>query len=373
MTPRRGRAVPPERIDQVIPTIVEHDAVSNHTFEAQRILQKMGFVSEIYAQVIGPGCDGRVRPLAELPSYEDGRQWVLYQHSIGSPAAEVVACHPGVRLIDYHNITPAELVEQWVPQLGPETRLGRAQLRMLAPLVEAAFADSRFNAAELEAAGYRQVRVAPLLIDEGNLKAPADEAVLSRLRAAKSCGGADWLFVGQLAPHKAQHDVVKAFAAFRHCFDPNARLHLVGREMGNAYRDALSAFVDAIGLGTAVELTGSVSTAALAAYYETADVFVCCSDHEGFCAPIIEAMQRGVPVVAYAAAAVTETVAEAGVLLSDKAPAVVAAAVDEVIRGSGVRKLLVEAGRRQASRYGLEQARRAFQDAIDASIAGMPR
>ena len=57
----------PSRIDQVIPTIIERDAVSGHTREAQRVLRSMGFESEIYAQNIGPGLPGKVRPISELP------------------------------------------------------------------------------------------------------------------------------------------------------------------------------------------------------------------------------------------------------------------------------------------------------------------
>ena len=64
--------------------------------------------------------------------------------------------------------------------------------------------------------------------------------------------------------------------------------------MGSVYLDALRRFVGALGLADAVEFPGSVPVGTLAAYYATADVFVCLSDHEGFCAPIVEAMsQRG--------------------------------------------------------------------------------
>lgn len=359
----------PERIDQVIPAIVEHDAVSNHTFEAQRLLREMGFASDIFARVVGPGCDGRVRPLDALPELDGDRQWLLYQSSIGSPAAEVFARHPGRKLLDYHNITPAELVERWLPPLGDEARLGRQQLARLAPLVSYAFADSVFNASELDAAGFAPTRVVPVLVERGNLEDAPDAAVLARLAAGKRAGGADWLFVGQVAPHKAQHDVVKAFACYQKAYDPHARLHLVGREMGSAYRDAVRRFVDGLGLAGTVELTGSVPTSVLAAYYASADVFVCCSDHEGFCAPVLEAMHRSVPVVAYAAAALPETIGDGGLLLDAKDPALVAAAVRQVLADPRTRETLVAAGAAQAARYTLESARTAFRDAIGEAVA----
>lgn len=359
----------PERIDQVIPAIVEHDAVSNHTFEAQRLLVEMGFESEIFARIVGPGCVGRVRPIDELPDLGEKRQWLLYQSSIGSPAAEVFARHRGRKLIDYHNITPAELVERWIPPLGEEARLGRRQLTELAPLVVAGFADSAYNATELDHAGVARTRVVPVLVETANVEAAPDPAVLARLITAKGGGGSDWLFVGQLAPHKAQHDVVKALACYRAAYDPAARLHLVGREMGSAYRDALQRYVASLGLAAAVELPGSVPAAALAAYYAAADVFVCCSDHEGFCAPVVEAMHRRVPVVANDVAALPETVGEGGLLLDAKDPVLVAAAVHEVLTTPGAREALVEAGQSQAARYSLEASRAAFRDGIREALA----
>ncbi|MGD0741687.1 MAG: glycosyltransferase family 4 protein [Acidimicrobiales bacterium] len=359
----------PDRIDQVIPSIIEHDAVSNHTFIAQGLLRQMGFLSEIYAQTIGPGCTGRVKPLGELPFLADGSQWVLYQCSIGGAAADVVARHPGRKLLDYHNITPASLVERWLPPLAEESRLGRQQLQMLMPLVAFSMADSAYNAAELAGEGFAYPRVVPVLTEGRAFADPPDPTALERLTAARSRGGADWLFVGQIAPHKADHDLIKAFACYRRVFDRDARLYLVGREMGSAYIDALRRFAAALGLAGAISLPGSVGVGTLVAHYETADVFVCLSEHEGFCAPIIEAMSRGVPVVAYAAAAVPETVGEAGVLLPEKSPALVASAVHRLLTDGATRAGLVAAGRSRAARFTPEAAAAAFQRAIGVALA----
>jgi glycosyltransferase involved in cell wall biosynthesis len=59
-----------------------------------------------------------------------------------------------------------------------------------------------------------------------------------------------------------------------------------------------------------VEFMGSIPQAELNACYRAADVFVCMSEHEGFCIPLIEALVQGVPVLAYAAAAVLARQAE---------------------------------------------------------------
>ena len=357
--------VRPVRIDQVIPSIVERDAVSHHTLEAQRVLHSMGFVSEIYACSMGPGLAGRVHPLSELPRYEPERQWVCYQASIGSPAADAVVSHPGLKLVDYHNISPAELIERWMPQLGAEVRLGRRQLAELAPVVELGFADSEFNRGELAEAGYRNTMVAPLMVDTANFYSPPDPHVVRRLQAARAIGGHDWLFVGQMLPHKAHHDVIKALACSRRIFDPQARLHLVGRESCAAYADALRRFVSALGLTDAVEFVGSISPGELSAYYTSADVLVCCSDHEGFCVPLLEAMHHRLPVVAYGVAAVSETLLDAGIVLPDKSPVLVAAAVQRVLTDHDLRDSLVRAGLRRTRSFTVEGARRAFAEAVE--------
>ena len=205
----------------------------------------------------------------------------------------------------------------------------------------------------------------PILLDVAALDAtPPDPATLGRLSRRKGRGGTDWLFVGRLAPNKAQHDLVKAFAAYRRLYDERARLHLVGGSSSHQYEMALTAFVDALGLGDAVDITGPVSAGALTAYFETADVYVVVSEHEGFCVPLLEAMHHRVPIVAYSAAAVPETLGEAGLLLDAKDPYTIASAVDRVVTDAAVRAQLVEAGAERLRAFDIEKSRRKLLAAI---------
>lgn len=359
----------PVRFDQVIPSIVERDAVSFHTLEAQRVLRSMGHVSEIFACNWGPGLDGRVRPLDDLPQEAGGRQWICYQASIGSPAADAVAAHPGPKIVNYHNITPSEYVERWMPSLGEEVRLGRAQLADLAAAVEMGIGVSAFNASELDHWGYRRTGVAPLMMDMSSFEAAPDHARAAALSTSKRHGGSDWLFVGQMLPHKAHEDVVKAFACYLELYDPAARLHLIGRPSCGEYALAVRRFVSELGIARSVDLAGSVSSGELLAYYAAADVLVCCSSHEGFCAPLLEAMHHGVPVVAYGAAAVGETVEDAGVVLDSKGPALVAAAAHRVIRDGDLRRVLIDRGKQRVREFTLERARSKFAACVEEALA----
>ncbi len=189
---------------------------------------------------------------------------------------------------------------------------------------------SGYNARELSEAGFAHTAVAPL--DDGAVQsstAAPDPAAAAELARCEAAGGSDWLFVGQMLPHKCHQDVIKAFACSLRAFDPTARLHLVGRESCPAMCSRSAASSTTSASAALSTLPARSRQAELAAYYQAADVFVGCSAHEGFCAPMIEAMHHGVPVVAYAAAAVPETVLDAGLLLDSKEPLLVATAAEQ--------------------------------------------
>ena len=132
-------------------------------------------------------------------------------------------------------------------------------------------------------------------------------------------------------------------AVYRRLYDPGPGSTWSGSPPGQALRPGADAFVHDLGLVEAVSVTGSVSAEELEAYYRAADVFVCASDHEGFCVPLVEAMGHGVPVVAYGVAAVPETVGDAGLVLPDKEPLRFAAAVARVIDDGTLRRRLADA------------------------------
>ena len=358
-------------VHQFLPTFAPRDAIGTHARHARAILRDMGVESEIYADGAPDGGWRRgARPYRTFGWRRSPRDrtWLLYQLSTGSAVAEYLQARPEPKIVNYHNVTTAALFTPWEPHVGVELQEGRRQLAELAPACELGVAVSAYNEAELRAVGVVRTAVAPVLVD---LDAGAPDAeVVDRLGAAKARGGSDWLFVGRLAPHKCQHDVVRAFAAYRRLYDPAARLRLVGGVGSHAYATTLERFVHGLGLAGAVELAGSVSQGALRAHYRAADVFVCLSEHEGFCVPVIEAMGAGVPVVAFGAAAVPETVRDAGVVLRAKDPATVAAAVARVLGDGAARASLAAAGRRRAGDFSLARSSARFRAVMQGLLDG---
>src|SRR5437660_1054786 len=64
--------------------------------------------------------------------------------------------------------------------------------------------------------------------------------------------------------------------------------------------------------------TGAIPDEELAVYYRHAAVYVSLSEHEGFCVPLVEAMAADVPILAYGAAAVPDTLGGAGIQFAPK-------------------------------------------------------
>ncbi|MHB8294794.1 MAG: glycosyltransferase [Acidimicrobiales bacterium] len=371
--------LPFDALHQFVPTF-EPGAVGAHCLLLRDLCRSLGIASEIYAEHrrgprsaeahyfrdYSPALRGDLSPAhgGDLSPAHGGdlSPVLVYQMAIGSTVADFVTGLPGRLVVNYHNLTPPSFYTSWQPEVVPGITWGFSQLRSLAARACGGVADSAFNEADLIRAGYARTAVAPVLVDLAAVSAPV-AAVGASASAAGGAGrvpdvgpdGANWLFVGRLAANKCQHDVIKAFAVYRRAFDPAARLHLVGGGGSSAYASALARFVPAAGLAGAVSIVEHASPAELRALYRSADVFVCLSEHEGFCVPLLEAWANEVPVVAFASSAVIETAAEAAVMLPSKEPSRVAAAVARVLNDNLTRRRVVVAGTSRLEQFRLER------------------
>lgn len=351
-------------LHQFIPTLANRDAVGRHTVALQALLHARGVHSEIFTEH-PPAADVQVRtrPFQSFGSEASDRDAaLLYQASTGSPIAEWLLDRDEQVIINYHNITPPEFFQRWEPHVAAELRVGRYQLEELASVAEFGIADSEYNARELDDIGYMGRAVVPILFDPATVLGLSASALHHRDVVAS---GAQWLFVGRLAPNKCQQDIVKAFAYFRAVYDPGARLTLVGKSSSHAFQAAVLEFVTDLGLDAAVRVVEDATPAELSEHFAAADVFVCLSEHEGFCVPLLEAMANRVPIVAFRAGAVPDTAGAAAVMLETKQPSVVAAAVHRVCTDRALAAALVAAGQKQLASFELERTQRAMWDVLE--------
>ncbi|MGH9149028.1 MAG: hypothetical protein ACRD0F_01640, partial [Acidimicrobiales bacterium] len=229
-------------------------AIATHLLGVQDALRQHGLCSEVFAGAVDPAFAGRARPYLEYGGAVPAQPGdaLLYHVALGSPMAGWLAARPETLVLDHHNITPARYFAAWDWRLAGHARKGRRELETLAPRADFGWADSAFNQRELIDAGCRRTAVVPILIDLDDEARAPDPDLLARLIDAKAAGGADWVFVGRVTPNKAQHDIVKAFAAYRRLYDPGARLRLVGDPSPPRYFSTVARFVEGLGLGDAV-------------------------------------------------------------------------------------------------------------------------
>jgi glycosyltransferase involved in cell wall biosynthesis len=341
------------------------DAITNDMFEIQRVLRQAGFRSEIYAEHLANGLKGKIKRLGGYSG--DRASLLIVHHSLGFDALEPVLALPDRKVLKYHNITPPELLP--IGDLKNYAIKGRQQLAEYRDFIELALGDSDFNRRELVELGYRYTDVLPIFFRPTSLLSEKPDKSLAR-ELDKTF---NILFVGRICPNKKQLDLIRIFDSYRCGYDASARLFLVGSWEGcEDYAAELQEEILRRKLDGLVSLTGKVPVAQLVAYYRSSDLLLCASEHEGFCVPLLEAMSFDLPVIAYAAAAVPETLGDAGILLDSKEPGLWCQAIEEVRRNGEFRKAILEKQRKRLTEMSLERAESKLLEIVNGLSSGPP-
>jgi glycosyltransferase involved in cell wall biosynthesis len=332
------------RAHQVVGALHPGDAVGKEALAIRGHLRGAGLQSEIFAGFVDPRLGTEARPLGDY-AREDGEDAAcLYHFSPGSPAGRVALEAKASLVVVYHNVTPARFFAGWSDESVRLALGAESELAELAPRTVLAVAKSTFSLRDLEAAGFAARARLPFVHDTG--PPPAPSPVFARLYAD---GRTHVLAVGRLAPNKRIEDLLRAFALLQRGPVPRSRLLLVGDDGLHAYAAALRGLARELRLRDVV-FCGRVDEDELRAAYALADVLVSLSEHEGYGVPLAEAMLAGVPVVAYDAGAVAETMGGAGVLLAEKRPELVAGVVESLLRDRALRASVLAGQEKVAAR-----------------------
>ena len=336
-------------INQIVAGFTRGDAISQEALALQRLFASWGCGGEIFCERrrVLPELRGAVRDLDEAQAVCGPDSVALLHLSIGSPCNAAFAKLAARKAILYHNMTPSAYFRAVQPATASLLELGRRQLAALAGAAEVNMAVSRYNAGELEAAGCRGVGVVPLVVDWTRYDVPPDRALLREL----DDGRVNILFVGRGAPNKRIDDLLQAVVTLRHGIEPRARLIHVGSYAGaERYRMVLEARARELGMRDSLFL-GAAPQASLNACYRAAQVFLCMSEHEGFCIPLLEAMRFDLPVAARACAAVPETLDGAGVLFAEADYPLIAETLARLAQPGELRDGVLAAQRARLARY----------------------
>ncbi|HAS81263.1 MAG TPA: hypothetical protein DCS43_00940 [Verrucomicrobia bacterium] len=298
------------RIDQLVGGYADGDAISQEARYMRDVLRRRGFQSDIYASAahIAPALKGDALPYERFdPSAPDA---VIFHFSTATPATGLYASARGLRILRYHNITPSVYFEGVDDAVAAQLRQAHDELAQAVGQSDRCWSDSTYNAQDIARLGGGAFsEVMPLFFSHEEFAGGQDAA----LQAAFGDDLCNWLFVGRIVPNKGIEDLIQAFAWYHRCLNPRSRLLIAGSEAScPPYYGMLRLLAARLGLMN-VCFTGFVSTAGRHTLYRCADVFVTASRHEGFCLPLIEAMECDVPVVARDAGGMPEALGEGGV------------------------------------------------------------
>jgi glycosyltransferase involved in cell wall biosynthesis len=329
------------RVHQVLATLGYGDAIGHEVLGIQRVLRGAGYESEIFVETADHRLEELTRDYRELVDFSQRDNLLLHHFSLGSKASRTAYALPDRMALIYHNITPPEYFAGVHRTLARQTFRGRRELRAYAGRCDLALGDSEFNRQDLESLGFPRTDVLPVVPDFSHLDLEPNWLVAGEFDD-------DWtnlLFVGRVIANKKIEDLIRWYHAYHTAFNPRSRLLIVGAQSGfERYLASLHQLVATLGAGH-VHFIGHVANEELVAFYEVADLFLCASEHEGFCVPLVEAFYKQVPVVAYGATAVPATMDGAGVLIEDRDPLHVARIIDAVVSDTRLQDAIVEGQR----------------------------
>ncbi len=334
-------------IHQFATSLSYGDAISDEMLEIQKILRQEGYKSDIFIKFYEPRMAKYVKDFREYRKISSLRNVVIFHFSIGSPVSKLFFRIPDKKIMIYHNITPHRYFLDYHRILTRECYKGRLEIKLFVDKVDLALGDSEFNRKELESLGYTHTGVLPLVMNFSKFDENGDPVT----RDIFDNGKTTVLFVGRLIPNKKFEDVIRTFYFYKKYFNPESQLILAGDYRGlERYFASLKTLMTKLKLND-VHITGHVDFSELVTFYRLADMYLSFSEHEGFGVPLLESFYMRIPVVAYAAGAVVETMNGGGIILHEKDYFRTAGLLDSLIRNSDLRKQIIDSQLKALKKY----------------------
>lgn len=340
-----------QAIHQLVHTLSYGDAISTEVLALQRVFREQGLESEIYSINAHPKLKGQSRDFETFPKDFAGK--VILHYSLGSPLNSLyLSLTNAERFLIYHNLTPARWFKEINPRIVADIENGIKELPVLCANSTGLLADSAYNASELKAQGF-SAEVLDLPLDRQKWDRARNEGIYS---VVKNDPALHVLHVGRLAPNKCIEDIIKSFYFLHKYINPNSKLWLVGIDIDTElYSFALKRLADGLGIGYAVQFVGCLDDGEVRSMYEAASVYLCMSEHEGFCLPILEAMHFGLPVVSFASTALPETLGQGGILVKEKRHLEIASLLQKIYQDQTLRNQLIAAGKSRVAEFSFEK------------------
>jgi hypothetical protein len=314
-------------VNQWVPAAHKGDAIGDSARRVRGLLRDMGHQSDLFAMTMDDDLRGDVIDWTD-PGATRG-DLTIFHFALVSPMTAAFAKLNSGRVLQYHNVTPAHFFAGYDAAIYRLAMLGREDLKSLVGHTEIALGDSEYNRQELEDLGFSNTGVFPIAVDTRRItsapRRPALEEVLNEE------GWTNFLFVGKT--------------------DATPHYYAAIRALLERYRMPQGRFI----------FTGPVPNEDLATYYRTASVYISLSEHEGFCVPLLEAMAADVPVLAYSAAAVPDTLGGAGVQFAPKDLEYAAELLGELAYNDSLRRQVIAGQRTRLADFGDDRIRKELE------------
>lgn len=335
------------RIDQFSAGFNPGDAISNEMLYLKNFFESKGIKGEIYSENIGTNARSSAGARKYKSWKEDRDTAVIYHHSIHSGVSDfILNMYSSIpKFMIYHNVTPHSFFEPYDYRLAGYLKRGRQELHQFRDIFRKSFAVSEFNRKDLIEAGFKNSEVFPFALNFYNYK-----------KLGKNTDGKKKiLFVGRIAPNKKQTDLLKAAHIFRKYTDIPFEFRLVGFTSRESilYRHELDWLISSYSLSENVRILEFASQEDLFREYSEADAFLCLSEHEGFCVPLLEAMYYDIPVAAFDAGAISETLGKSGILFKEKNYLLISSILEKILTDSEFRENILRSQRKRLEEYSI--------------------
>jgi glycosyltransferase involved in cell wall biosynthesis len=334
-------------INQFLPTISPRDAIGNEVLEIKKILTNWGYPSGIYAENIHPTLKAKKFPEYSKNASKDNI--ALFHFSIGSDISYYVKKLPDKKIIRYHGITPPQYMTGTNQYLLELLRQGREQLLSFPSVTQLALANSRYTEIELHEMKFSNTAILPLILNFEVYKKFNKDILLKY-----DDDYVNIIFTGRIIPQKRQDDLIKIFYYYQK-INPKSRLILIGNaDNFKRYYTSLLNLIKRLQINNVI-FTGSVSTEDLVAYYKLADIFLCMSEWESFCVPLVESMYFNVPIIAYNATAIPQTLGDGGFLINKKNYLEIAELINILIEDRTLREIIIKKQKKRLNEFTYEK------------------
>ena len=348
------------KIIQVLPTISYGDAVSNDAINIDKIFKKNGYETELYAENIDKKLKDKVFKISKLKKVNKN-DILIYHKSTGTDLSFLLEKYKCKKIMRYHNITPGKYLEKYNKYLYNLVEYGRKGLEYASKYFNYSLAVSDYNKNELDELKYKSTMTLPILIPFEDYKKEPDKKVIKKY----SDGKKNILFVGRVVPNKAQEDIIKSFYYYKKYANGDSRLILVGNDNGfKNYSDLLKRLVTELGLENDVIFSGHIKFEEILAFYKVADLFLCMSEHEGFCVPLVESMLFKVPILAYNSSAIKDTLGNSGVLVNKKNYFLISELMNFILLDENIKKEIIKKQNKRLEDFQLEKVEKQLLEFI---------